>query len=270
MRLGQFLFTILLALIFLAIIGFVDWGTVGGWGLFMLILALIGPLIIIVSYWVIKLKDKKSNKGQQENKPKKDGVKWLLTIGGLIIFIGVISIREKSSDLTVSTNQEESFKGEESEKKDEEYKIEEESISSFTPTLINETVVNTSRVNLYPEIDSRSTHFLKKESRVEVIDETREYLKIVTSSGEMFWAQKDYFEIFSDEKNEDLDFVLEFGQVDIDSIAVRSEPRLFADQIFTLEKGGSVYVINKVPETIYLRIRIDDDYYYVMENAISW
>jgi len=89
MRLGQFLFTILIALIFLAIIGFVDWGTVGSWGLFMLILALIGPLLLIVSYLIIKLKEKKSD--EKTNKNLGTYFNWVLVISGFVIFTLIVS-----------------------------------------------------------------------------------------------------------------------------------------------------------------------------------
>jgi hypothetical protein len=95
MRFGQFLFTILIALVLLALIGLVDWDMVGSWGIFMLILALIGPVFLIVSHLVMKLKEKKNDEAIN----KKLGVffNWVIVISGFVIFILIVSSQTDTS-----------------------------------------------------------------------------------------------------------------------------------------------------------------------------
>lgn len=87
MRLGQFLFTILIALILFALIGIVDWNTVGNWALIMLAIALMGPVLLIISYLVLKVKD------NSETINRKLGVffNWVIIISGFVIFILIVS-----------------------------------------------------------------------------------------------------------------------------------------------------------------------------------
>jgi hypothetical protein len=86
MRLGQFLFTILIALVLFALIGIVDWSTVGDWALIMLVLALMGPVLLIISYLVLKVKD------NSEVISRRLGVffNWVIIISGFVIFILIV------------------------------------------------------------------------------------------------------------------------------------------------------------------------------------
>lgn len=94
MRLGQFLFTILIALALFALIGIVDWSTVGDWALIMLVLALLGPVLLIISYLVLKVKD------NSEVINRRLGIffNWVIVISGIVIFILIVTSQINTDD----------------------------------------------------------------------------------------------------------------------------------------------------------------------------
>lgn len=282
--LGGCLFHILFLLIILAIFGIVDWSSVGNWLYFMLAILLGGYIflgIILFYGWLTdeeRKEDEKTEDVQPTNESKSNTFKWLFIIGGILIIGGIISSQEETNtDFRPSPKNQ--VVQEESKKSSRDNTNEERSNSTFEPTLINKTVVSTDSVYLYPKnnLDSYPTHFLKMNARVKVVDETKNSIQIETNRNKKFWAKKDNFEIYTEKEgsinsdnNQKLEPISEFGNVVIDSIAVRKEPDIFGEKAFKLRKGERVYILGKIPETIYLMIRVRDDYYYVMENAIDW
>lgn len=86
MRFGQLLFLILFLLIALALFGQADWETVGDWGLFMLILALAGPVIGLVSYGFYQMKEKADSESVARIKTKIGKfINWVIILSGIII-----------------------------------------------------------------------------------------------------------------------------------------------------------------------------------------
>lgn len=86
MRFGQFLFLILFLLVALALVGVVDWSTVGGWGMFMLILAVAGPVIGLFGYIYFKMKEKAEDGSAAKIKSKFGKIiNWLIILTGLTI-----------------------------------------------------------------------------------------------------------------------------------------------------------------------------------------
>jgi len=86
MRLGQILFLILFFLIALALIGIIDWNTVGDWGIFMLILAVAGPAIGLFGFIFFQLKEKAGNNSAVNLKNKIGRIiNWLIILTGIII-----------------------------------------------------------------------------------------------------------------------------------------------------------------------------------------
>lgn len=277
MRLGQFLFSILVTLVLLALIGIVDWSTVGDWALVMLVIALMGPVLLIISYLVLKVKD------NREVISRRLGFffNWVIVISGFVILVSIISIYFASDfDSPVETNISAPNYQNEKEKSSSDtnsillYRSE----NSFTPRYLNKNIKALENKDLFREIDTPSTHFLNKNAEAKVIDETKDYIQISTTGGP-FWTKKDDIEIvnntrfqYSDEKKKinNEESISKFGNIVIDSISVRKEPDLFSDIAFKLYKGDRVYVLQRIPDTIYFYIRVRGDYYYIMENAVKF
>ena len=151
---------------------------------------------------------------------------------------------------------------------------------SFTPVFSGPVIYSTENVQLRRELTfaSKTSNILPQNRPVRLLSETATSVQI-RWRGNTYWARKDKFQnrsLASDisinhsrnHSTEDIDFIYKFTNLAADA-NVRSSPNIFSDVVFQLNKGDRVLVSHKIPNTMFYRVFISGDKYYLPDFAIQ-